>query len=50
MKPGLWKHTEPFAPGWLVGTNESDAKKRELLELACQVMGLRFGRDVQAWM
>lgn len=50
MKPGLWKHTEPFAPGWLVGTNESDAKKRELLELACQVMGLRFGRDVQVWM
>jgi hypothetical protein len=50
MKPGLWKHTEPFAPGWLVGTNESDLKKRELLKLACQVMGLRFGRDVQVWM
>lgn len=50
MKPGLWKHTEFFAPGWLVGTNESDVKKRELLKLACQVMGLRFGRDVQVWM
>ena len=32
MKPGLWKHTEPFAPGWLVGTNESDEKKRQLLK------------------
>jgi len=50
MKPGLWKHTESFAPGWLVGTNESDDKKRQLLKLACQVMGLRFGRDVQVWM
>jgi hypothetical protein len=50
MKPGLWKHTEPFAPGWLVGTNENDSKKRELLKLACQIMGLRFGRDVQVWM
>jgi hypothetical protein len=50
MKPGLWKHTEPFAPGWLVGTNESDEKKRQLLTLACQVMGLRFGRDVKVWM
>ena len=50
MKPGLWKHTEPFAPGWLVGTNESDDKKRQLLKLACQVIGLRFGRDVQVWM
>jgi hypothetical protein len=50
MKPGLWTHTEPFAPGWLVGTNESDEKKRQLLKLACQVMGLRFGRDVQVWM
>ena len=49
MKPGLWKHTEPYAPGWLVGTNESDAKKLELLKLAFQVMGLRFGRDVQVW-
>jgi hypothetical protein len=50
LKPGVWKHTEPFARGWLVGTNESDAKKRELLKLACQVMGLRFGRDLQMWM
>jgi hypothetical protein len=50
MKPGLWKHTESFAPGWLVGTNEGDDKKRQLLKLACQVMGLRFGRDVQVWM
>lgn len=50
MKPGLWKHTESFAPGWLVGINESDAKKRELLKLACLVMGLRFGRDVEVWM
>ena len=50
MKPRLWKHTEPFAPGWLVGTNESDEKKRQLLRLACQVVELRFGGDVQVWM
>jgi len=49
-RPGLWTHTEPFAPGWVVGTNENDDRKRKLLKLACQVMGLRFGRDVQVWM
>ena len=49
-RPGLWSETEPFAPGWVVGTNESDDKKRQLLKLACQVMGLRFGRDVQVSM
>ncbi|WP_295879546.1 hypothetical protein [uncultured Thiohalocapsa sp.] len=49
-RPKLWSETEPFAPSWVVGTNESDDKKRQLLKLACQVMGLRFGRDVQVWM
>lgn len=49
-RPGLWTQIEPFAPGWVVGTNESDVKKSQLLKLACQVMGLRFGRDVQIWM
>jgi hypothetical protein len=34
----------------LVGTNESDAKKLQLLKLACEVMGLRFARDVRVWM
>lgn len=49
-KPTLWTETEAFAPGWLVGTNENDVKKRQLLKLACEVMGLRFARDVQVWM
>ena len=49
-RPRLWKQTEPFAPGWVVGINESDDRKRQLLKLACQVVGLRFGRDVQVWM
>ena len=49
-RPRLWAQTEPFASGWMVGTNESDDKKRQLLKLACQVMGLRFGRDVQVSM
>ncbi len=32
-KPLLRKFTEPFAPGWYVGTNEGIDKKRALLAL-----------------
>ncbi|MBK1719315.1 hypothetical protein [Thiocystis violacea] len=46
-KPGLWKFTEVFAPGWYVGTNESNDKKLDLLRIACQTIGLRFGKDLK---
>lgn len=46
-KPGLWKFTEVFTPGWYVGTNESNDKKLDLLRIACQTLGVRFGKDLK---
>lgn len=45
--PQLWKHAQEIAPGWLLGTNESSAKKLALLTLACQVMGLGWGKELR---
>jgi hypothetical protein len=39
--------TVEFVPGWYIGTNENNATKLKLLQLACRVIGLRFGRDVE---
>lgn len=49
-KPKLWKFTEVFAPGWYVGTNESNDKKLDLLRVACQTIGIRFGKDLKVRM
>ncbi len=49
-KPQLSSFTESFAPGWYVGTNESNDKKRALLRVACQALGFRFGKDLKVRM
>ncbi len=49
-KPKLWKFTEVFTPGWYVGTNESNDKKLDLLRVACQIVGVRFGTDLKVRM
>jgi len=49
-KPGLQKFTEAFAPGWYVGTNESNEKKLQLLRVACRTLGIRFGKDLKVRM
>lgn len=46
-KEQLWQMTVEFVPGWCIGTNENNATKLKLLQLACRVIGLRFGRDVE---
>lgn len=46
-KPALWKYAKEITPGWLLGTNESSAKKRELLKLACKVIGLRWNEALK---
>jgi hypothetical protein len=48
--PSLWKYAEEFAPGWLIGTNESNEKKLTLMRLACRVMDLRWGCDLKVSM
>jgi hypothetical protein len=49
-KPRLRKFTKVFAPGWYIGTNESNDKKVELVRTACQTFGVRFGRDLKVRM
>ena len=46
-KPSLWKYAKEIAPGWMLGTNESSEKKIQLLKLACEVMGLRWDKDLK---
>lgn len=46
----LWEMTAQFAPGWYIGTNENNATKLKLLRVACRVIGLRFGKDVEVRM
>ncbi len=38
---------EPIADGWLLNSNVSNQIKKKVLEMACQVAGLKFGNDVQ---
>ena len=49
-KPQLIKFAKLFAPGWYIGTNESNDKKRALLCIACQALGFRFGKDIKVRM
>lgn len=49
-RPRLRKFTKVFAPGWYVGTNESNDKKLQLIRIACQTFGVRFGRDLKVRM
>lgn len=43
----LAKYTTSFAPGWFVGTNESNQKKMDLLRIACRTIGITFGKDLK---
>lgn len=43
----LAKYTTSFAPGWFVGTNESNEKKLALLRIACRTIGISFGKDLK---
>ena len=45
--PDLWKCAKEIAPGWMLGTNESSAKKLRFIRLACKVIGLRWGKELK---
>ena len=45
--PDLWKYAKEIAPGWMLGTNESSEKKLTLIRLACDVIGLRWGKELK---
>ena len=37
-------------PGWYVGTNYGTKQIEKILTMACEVAGLRMGRDVKLWL
>lgn len=46
-RPDLARSARELVPGWFVGTNISNDEKRDLLQQACEVLGLVFGRDLK---
>lgn len=45
--PDLTEHSVELIPGWWMGTNYSKRSITEIIQLACEVAGLRFGEDLQ---
>ena len=47
---GLYRHAKEFSPRWYVSTNEDYEKKVQILEWACEVMDIEYGKDFIARM
>jgi hypothetical protein len=47
-RPDLAQYSHQLKSGWWVGTNYSRASIKKILEMACEVAGLRFGTDLVA--
>jgi predicted type IV restriction endonuclease len=45
-KPELIGSTMQLVPGWWLGTNIANREKVRIIEKACEVEGLVFGRDI----
>jgi hypothetical protein len=45
-KPELQAYTTEIAPGWWLGTNIANRDKDRLVKIACDVSGLKFGKDL----
>lgn len=45
-RPDLLKLSHQFESGWWIGTNYSNSTKEHILRMACDVAGLRFGKDL----
>jgi predicted type IV restriction endonuclease len=45
-KPQLEQYATKLADGWWLGTNMANREKDRLARIACEVAGLKFGRDV----
>ena len=43
----LINHSEEFAPGWFIGTNESNKSKHKLIRAACRIM--KYTPDRTDW-
>lgn len=40
-------HSHEFRPGWWLGTNVSIAQIQRIIQMACDVAGLEYGRDLR---
>ncbi len=45
-RPDLAEYSKQLSNGWWVGTNYSKSNISQIIQLACEVAGLRFGYDV----
>jgi predicted type IV restriction endonuclease len=45
-KPELEAYSTEIAPGWWLGTNIANREKDRLAKIACDVSGLKFGKDL----
>lgn len=45
-RPDLAEHSKQLSSGWWVGTNYSKSNIKQIIQLACEVSGLQFGRDL----
>ena len=45
-KPELEAYSTEIAPGWWLGTNVANREKERLARIACDVSGLKFGKDL----
>ena len=46
-KPELETYTTEIVHGWWLGTNIANREKERLVRVACEVAGLRFGKDIE---
>ena len=46
-RPDLANYVVQLVPGWFIGTNIADREKLRIIEKACEVARLVFGRDVE---
>lgn len=47
-RPDLAEYSKQLSNGWWVGTNYSRPNIKQIIQLACEVAGLRFGYDLVA--
>jgi len=45
-RPDLAEYSKQLSSGWWIGTNYSKSNIRQIIQLACEVAGLRFGHDL----
>jgi predicted type IV restriction endonuclease len=46
-RPELAEYTVELEKGWYLGTNIANREKLRILEKACEVEGLTFGKDLK---